>query len=119
NGVSWRLDCLDDNQHAHGVVSQDGQQALFSISQLAMPRHAVPAAQPLTGLQADTAYRLELLELPEHPERRMKQLPAWISRQQAGEPVVVSGEYLMREGLALPVLDPDQAILIHLQAVAA
>ena len=119
NGVNWRLDCLDDNQHAHGVVSQDGQQALFSISQLAMPRHAVPAAQPLTGLQADTAYRLELLELPEHPERRMKQLPAWISRQQAGEPVVVSGEYLMREGLALPVLDPDQAILIHLQAVAA
>ena len=49
----------------------------------------------------------------------MKQLPAWISQQQAGEPVVVSGEYLMREGLALPVLDPDQAILIHLQAVAA
>ncbi|WP_417331354.1 alpha-galactosidase [Halomonas cupida] len=115
-GVSWRLDCLDDGQHAHGVVSQDGEEALYCISQLAMPRHAVPAPQPLAGLIAGQHYRLELLELPEHPERRMKQLPAWMQAQLSGEPVVASGEMLMRAGLALPVLDPEQAILIHLTA---
>lgn len=114
--MSWRLDCLDDGQHAHGVVSQDGEEALYCISQLAMPRHAVPAPQPLAGLIAEQHYRLELLELPEHPERRMKQLPAWVQSQLSGEPVVASGEMLMRAGLALPVLDPEQAILIHLTA---
>jgi alpha-galactosidase len=46
----------------------------------------------------------------------MKQLPAWVQAQLSGEPVVASGEMLMRAGLALPVLDPEQAILIHLTA---
>lgn len=117
NGVSWQLDCLDQHQHAHGVVSLDGHEALFSVSQLAMPRHALPALQPLAGLQKAQSYRIELLELPEHPERRMKQLPAWIEAQQQGQTIVVTGDYLMRAGLALPILDPDQAILIHLQAI--
>ncbi|WP_088743883.1 alpha-galactosidase [Cobetia sp. QF-1] len=116
-GVSWRLDCLDPHQHAHGVVSADGRQALFSISQLAMPRHALPAPQPLAGLTPEIHYRLELVELPEHPERRMKQLPAWIQAQLDGQTITVSGEYLLRDGLALPVLDPDQTILIQLSAV--
>ncbi|MGO2415042.1 MAG: alpha-galactosidase, partial [Cobetia crustatorum] len=116
-GVSWRLDCLDPHQHAHGVVSADGRQALFSISQLAMPRHALPAPQPLAGLTPEMHYRLELVELPEHPERRMKQLPAWIQAQLDGQTITVSGEYLLRDGLALPVLDPDQTILIQLSAV--
>lgn len=117
-GVGWCLDCLDPNQHAHGVVSTTQDEALFSISQLAMPRHALPAPMPLTGLDPARRYRVELLELPEHPTRRMKALPAWVDAQiTRGQRLEVSGEWLMTMGLALPILDPDQAILLHLQGL--
>ncbi|WP_458526852.1 alpha-galactosidase [Onishia taeanensis] len=116
-GVGWRLDCLDPHQQAHGVVAPDGGEALYNVSQLSMPRHALPAPQPLTGLDPTRRYRIELLELPEHPERRMKELPAWVDAQfTQGETLVASGEQLMTLGLALPVLDPDQALLLHLRA---
>ncbi|MDI4636963.1 MULTISPECIES: alpha-galactosidase [Halomonadaceae] len=116
-GISWRLDCLDPHQQAHGVVSPAADEALFNVSQLAMPRHALPASQPLAGLDPTRRYRVELLELPEHPERRMKALPAWIDAQlNRGETLEASGEQLMMLGLALPVLDPDQALLLHLRA---
>lgn len=116
-GIGWRLDCLDPHQHAHGVVAPDGGEALFNVSQLSMPRHALPAPQPLAGLDPVRRYRVELLELPEHPERRMKALPAWVEAQfDRGEVLEASGEQLMTLGLALPVLDPDQALLLHLRA---
>lgn len=117
SGISWRLDCLDPHQHVHGVVSPIGDEALFNVSQLGMPRHALPAPQPLVGLDPIRRYRVELLDLPEHSERRMKALPAWIDAQlNRGELLKVSGEQLMTLGLALPVLDPDQALLLHLRA---
>ena len=40
----------------------------------------------------------------------MRVLPAWMAA-----PITASGEWLARAGLALPVMDPESAILIGLQ----
>lgn len=42
----------------------------------------------------------------------MRELPSWLR-----QPMVVSGDWLMQAGLALPVLAPESALLIGLKQV--
>ena len=42
----------------------------------------------------------------------MRKLPAWMNA-----PQTVSGEWLMQAGIALPILDPETAILIGVERV--
>ena len=117
HGVQWRLDMPDTTTLAHGVVSEDKGQALFLVSQLAMPDYSLMAPLRIAGLEAGARYHITLLDHPNiqvtgEGGHTMRKLPAWMT-----SPQTVSGEWLQQAGLALPILDPESAILIGLQRV--
>lgn len=117
HGVLWRLDMPDPTTQATGIVSEDKRQALFLVSQLAMPDYTLLAPLRMAGLEASGRYRVTLLDNPDiqltgEGGHTMRQLPPWMIT-----PAIVSGEWLQQAGLALPILDPESAILIGLQQV--
>lgn len=117
SGMQWRIDMPDSTTLVQGIVSQDQRQGLYTVSQLAMPDYTLLAPLRVAGLDARAQYRITLLD---HPNIRitdegghtMRQLPAWMTT-----PHIVSGEWLMQAGLALPVLDPESAILVGFERV--
>ena len=69
------------------------------------------------GLDSGARYRITLLDDPNIQltgagGHTMRKLPAWMTTEQT-----VSGEWLKVAGLALPVLDPESAILIGFERV--
>jgi alpha-galactosidase len=117
SGTQWRVDMPDATTLASGIVSADQGQGLFIVSQLQMPDYTLMMPLRMPGLEAGAQYRITLLD---HPNIRltgegghtMRKLPAWMEA-----PQTVSGEWLMQAGLALPVLDPETAILIGVERV--
>ncbi|WP_163462618.1 hypothetical protein, partial [Klebsiella michiganensis] len=62
-------------------------------------------------------YRITLLDHPNiqitgEGGHTMRKLPSWMNA-----PQTVSGEWLMQAGIALPILDPETAILIGVERV--
>ncbi|OWF81759.1 alpha-galactosidase [Yersinia rohdei] len=117
SGDVVRVDSHDPAMLIHGVVSPQQDKAVFMVSQLAMPTWSLPGQFRVPGLQSAAHYRVSLLDAPDlitlqQGGHAMKILPAWIK-----QPIVVSGEWLQRAGLALPVLDPESAILIEFKKV--
>ncbi|MBH3283886.1 alpha-galactosidase [Serratia marcescens] len=117
HGVLWRVDMPDTTTLAQGVVSQDKKLAIFLVSQLAMPDYTLMSPLRMAGLEPVARYRVTLLDHPNiqitgEGGHTMRKLPAWMMR-----PQIVSGEWLQLAGLALPILDPESAILIGLQRV--
>nr|WP_318384469.1 alpha-galactosidase [uncultured Enterobacter sp.] len=118
SGTQWRVDMPDATTQALGVVSEDGQQGLFIVSQLAMPDYTLLSPLRVPGLLPEARYRISLLD---HPNiqltgaggHTMRKLPAWMTDTQT-----VSGEWLMQAGMSLPVLDPESAILIGFERVS-
>ncbi|WP_075181745.1 alpha-galactosidase [Pantoea sp. 1.19] len=113
-GTQWRVDMPDRTTVAQGVVSDDQQQALFLVSQIAMPDYTLMAPLRVPGLDPLGRYRITLIDHPNiqltgHGGHTMRKLPAWME-----QPQVISGEWLQAAGLSLPILDPESAILIAL-----
>ena len=117
SGTQWRIDMPDTTTLVQGIVSQDQRQALYTVSQLAMPDYTLLAPLRVAGLDAQARYRITLLDNPnikitDEGGHTMRQLPAWMAT-----PQTASGEWLMQAGIALPVLDPESAILIGFERV--
>ncbi|MFJ5509502.1 alpha-galactosidase [Pectobacterium jejuense] len=117
SGTTWRVEMPDDTVQVTGVVSNDRQHAVFQIAQLRMPDYSLAGTLRIPGLQPDARYEVTLLDGPEIKTVRegggtMRELPPWLR-----QPIVVSGDWLMQAGLALPVLTPETAILVALSAV--
>ncbi len=118
SGTTWRVEMPDDTTQVAGVVSHDRQHAVFQIAQLRMPDYSLAGTLRFPGLLPDARYEVTLLDGPEIKTVRegggtMRELPPWLR-----QPIVVSGDWLMQAGLALPVLTPETAILVALSAVA-
>ncbi|MBL1375929.1 alpha-galactosidase [Zobellella iuensis] len=112
-GEVVRLDSPDPAQLIHGVVSPDRSEAVFYVGQLTLPRYALSGALRLPGLAADKRYRVELLERPACFDYGvMKKLPLWVDGG-----CVAGGDWLAEAGLAMPVLDPQSAMVIKLTAL--
>ncbi|MCU1796137.1 alpha-galactosidase [Pectobacterium polaris] len=117
SGTTWRVEMPDDTVQVTGVVSRNQQHAVFQIAQLRMPDYSLAGTLRIPGLQPDARYEVTLLDGPEIKTVRegggtMRELPPWLR-----QPIVVSGDWLMQAGLALPVLTPETAILVALSAV--
>lgn len=117
NGNFWRVDMDDDATQVQGVVSQDQQQAIFVISQLAMPRYALSGQLRIPGLQPNACYRVKLMGEPDiqivgQGGHTMRVLPHWVT-----QPSEYQGEWLANAGLELPILDPETAILIKIEKI--
>lgn len=116
-GKLWRVDMPDATTQVQGVVSDDQAQALFLVSQLAMPDYTLSGNLRVPGLDPAARYRITLLD---HPQisvvgkggHTMRKLPCWMETSQ-----IVSGEWLAQAGVALPILDPESAILIGFERV--
>ena len=109
SGAVVRVDVADPAVSVHGVVG-DGE-ALFCIAQLALSEAQVPGRVRLPGLDPDRSYRVEPVPLAGGPAFAHFQPPGWL----AG--VTMSGGALGAAGLELPVLAPEQALVLRLRAV--
>ncbi|HET7388993.1 MAG TPA: alpha-galactosidase [Nocardioidaceae bacterium] len=94
----------------HGVVASDGTEALFAYVQLASGSTQVPGPLRLPGLVPGTAYRVRAVHPGGQPRAVQRAAPPWMS----GEDLLLSGRMLAHAGLRVPVLAPEQALLLHL-----
>jgi alpha-galactosidase len=87
SGEVVRIDLPDPAFALHGVVAADRSEALFCFVALATSASERPGAVRLAGLDPDRRYRVNDLPL--------------------------SGRALMSAGLQMPILGPEQAVLIE------
>ena len=113
SGRMVRMDHPDPAMQVTGVVAQDGSRALFSIAALATSANEVPLPVRFGGLDPDRAYRVELA-LPPGPQAVNERAGvAWTDASP-----VLTGRMLGTLGLPMPILNPEQALLVTLTAVA-
>ncbi len=112
SGQTLRLDAPDPAVSAMMIGGAAG--ALISYAQVETSALAAPMALRLVGLQAQTNYRVTMLNAPSRPRAAMKSVPPIL----LGSPVVVSGQLLMVMGLPLPVLRAGELAVFHLEPAA-
>ena len=111
SGDHFRCDTDHKATQAWGVVSQDRNEAIFMYSQRDMAEFALAAPVKIPGLSAEKSYQLEVLE-NSSSDIYMKQCPPWMS-----EATVMNGALLAQVGLMMPVLQPESALLVKIEAV--
>jgi len=106
-------DLVDPGWRAFGVVSPQADEALFAVVAVELTSATVPGRVRLPGLRPDARYRVEGIAGPD-PEQSRRGLvpPAWWTT-----PTTVLPGWLLDQGLALPGLFPEQAVLLQLKEV--
>jgi alpha-galactosidase len=110
SGQVVRADHPNPAAYLHGVVAADRAEALFAYVQLTASAYETPGQARLPGLDPDRAYRVAPLQVAGGPETKQAVAPLWL---EAGG-VTLGGRALGEVGLPLPVLRPEQALLLHL-----
>jgi alpha-galactosidase len=109
-GRMVRADHPNPAAYLHGVVAADRAEALFAYVQLTASALETPGLARLPGLDPDRAYRVTPLTVAGGPQTKQTVAPRWY---EAGG-VTLDGRALAEVGLPLPVLRPEQALLLHL-----
>jgi alpha-galactosidase len=117
SGRVVHADAVPDGATLTGVVSADGEHALFQWAQLRTGRPAADPRTPIPGLDPAKRYRVRFREEIGRAERRSQVDPAWCIGLGDGRAVELSGELLDGAGVPLPALQPAEAMLIELIAV--
>lgn len=114
SGRMVRADDPDPALMLHGVVSQDGAEALYALVSVATSFSEVPGRVPLPGLRPEGNYRVELAYPAPGNGHSFTQIhpPAWLSSG-----VEASGRFLAEAGLPMPVLNPEHGLLLSVRAV--
>jgi alpha-galactosidase len=110
-GTVVRADPSDAAWLAHGVVSPDRSRALFAVVALGTADASRPAPVRLPGLDPDRRYRVSPVELGDGPAVGQAAPPPWWA---AGR-VVLPGAALEETGLAVPLLAPENALLLRVE----
>jgi alpha-galactosidase len=97
----------------HGVVARDRSEALYAYVQLATSRFSVPALVRPPGLDPARRYLVEPVHPAGPPRTTQRVPPPWY----AAGGVTLPGAVLGAAGLAMPALDPEQALLLRIRAV--
>ena len=100
-----------------GVVSPDQGEALFALSAVGRADTAQHPRLVLPGLDPAAAYRVRAL-LPSGPPSHLTP-PPWLSRVLEADGAVLPGAVLAVAGLAAPLLDPEQGLLLSLTRESA
>jgi alpha-galactosidase len=101
----------DPSAVVHGVVSPDRREAVFAYVTLATSAAEVPSPARLPGLDPDADYEIEVVDTGGEPVTKQTAAPGWTCSRAA-----VPGRFLDQVGLAMPVLGPEQALVLHLRA---
>jgi alpha-galactosidase len=110
SGTVVRADHPDPAVAVYGVVAADAAEALFCFAQLATSSAQTRGAIRLPGLDPGRAYRVEPVPLAGGPRYEHAAPPPWL----AG--ATLSGRVLAVAGLELPLLFPEQALVVRLAA---
>ncbi len=110
NGVSVNVDHPDPAATLSGVVARDRTAAVFSYAQLVAGATESPAPLRLSGLDPDRQYRVTVLDLAGGAGVKQRCPPAWITDGR----ITLSGRALQTVGLAPPILQPEQALILEL-----
>ena len=112
-GTVVRADHPDASVWVHGVVSADGVEAIFSITQLTSGPNEMPGRVRLPGLDLATTYRVHHLDpgagITDHQGPR--RLGWW------DDGVELSGRVLATVGVQAPIQLPEHCVLLHVTAV--
>ncbi len=108
-GRTVRTDEPGDDRYVHGLVAPDGSEALIALVTLATASVAVPPPLRFPGLDPDRRYRVEPLTVGGPPHAVQDAPPAWI----ADGGITVTGRLLADLGLHVPLLAPEQALLLR------
>lgn len=115
SGDVVHADHPDPASSVHGVVAEDRSEALFAYVSLTTRAAEVPPPVRLPGLDPAADYRLEAVDTGGEPFAVQKQPPGWWPAP--GESVVLPGAFLGTVGVQVPVLGPEQALVLHLRTV--
>ena len=100
-----------------GVVSSDRDEALFTLSAVGRADTAQHPRLVLPGLDPAAAYRVRA-QLPSGPPSHLTP-PPWLARVLEADGAVLPGAALAVAGLAAPLLDPEQGLLLSLTRESA
>lgn len=100
-----------------GVVSSERDEALFALSAVGRADTAQHPRLVLPGLDPAAAYRVRAL-LPSGPPSHLTP-PPWLARVLEADGAVLPGAALAVAGLAAPLLDPEQGLLLSLTRESA
>jgi alpha-galactosidase len=112
-GTTVRTDEPTDDRYVHALVAPRADEALIALVTLATAAVAVPAPLRLPGLDPQRAYRIEPVALGAPPHAVQDAPPAWL----AAGGITVTGALLAELGLPVPLLGPEQALVLHAVAV--
>ncbi|WP_163508687.1 alpha-galactosidase [Fodinicola acaciae] len=113
SGDVVHADYPDPAGWVHGVVATDRSSALFAYVQMASTPYEKPLPATLPGLDPDRRYRVTAVYPAGKPGAVQRFQPAWLD---AGE-LTLPGRVLASIGVALPTLQPEQALLLEVTAV--
>jgi alpha-galactosidase len=111
-GAVVNTDHPDPSATFSGIVAVDRSAALFSYAQLTAGTLEAPAPIRFAGLDPDRRYTVTVVEPAGPPGTTGDRGPAWM----ADGSITLPGSVLHTVGLALPVLQPEQAVLLELVA---
>jgi alpha-galactosidase len=114
HGRSVRADVADPALRVHGVVSEDGSEAVVAVVQLTTGVASPPAAVRVPGLDPDRLYEVRPLPPGDGGSGAYGQgAPPWWA--EGGR---LSGRSLAAVGVRVPAQLPEHTVLLHLTAVA-
>jgi alpha-galactosidase len=111
-GKMVRIDYPDRSALLYGTVSQDLQQALFTFFQISESALSHPHPLTFTGLDPEQIYLVRAISPAGMARQMALSSPPWMDTQ-----LYLTGSELAGIGVAAPILAPEQALLIYLEAV--
>ena len=113
SGRVVRADSPDPSAQLTGVVAQDGGRALFSWAQLTTSAFETPLPVRLPGLDPDRSYRVATATPTPRHLALQRGKPAWLDSG-----IVLSGTALAVLGVPMPILNPEHALVLTVEAIA-
>ncbi|HEY3482600.1 MAG TPA: GH36 C-terminal domain-containing protein, partial [Streptomyces sp.] len=111
-GRGVHADHPDPHTWLHGVVAADRRHAVFCVVQLAAATDSVPARLRFPGLDPGALYTVSVCPEIGLPTCFPPRPVPWLTHGSVRLP----GSALATVGLAAPLLDPAQAVVIELRA---
>ena len=113
HGDVVRADDMPRGSELHGVVSRERDDAVFALVQTEPLDSSLPARLQLPGLDAERSYRLRALPPGDQPRVLQVKAPVWLT----GGEITLAGSVLGSVGVAVPILAPQQLLLLRATAV--
>ncbi|MDJ1112876.1 alpha-galactosidase [Microbacterium dauci] len=113
SGRVVRGDGADAASIVHGVVAPDAGEAIYALVAVDVPDAAVPAPMRMPGLDATAEYEVTVIDFGAVGVLQ-DVAPPWLH-----DGVRMSGRVRADVGVAVPLLLPGEAVLLHVRAAAS